>query len=156
MKKKSFKFFLLAGTVVVWGSIIYRIVTAVSGQGPANTYVAPPSPARISMTLPQKYILLMDYPDPFLKDEVTDTLPAVQSAPVVAPPPPPPIDVSFVQYAGMISNLDAPKKVALVIIHGQDKMVQQGEVVDEVKIKELKKDEIKVVYKGKMFVVKKT
>jgi len=157
MKNKYLKYLLITAVAGVWGTILYRVVSAMGdNKSPVVTSMERPM-AVISETGNRRYILVASYPDPFLKDMALPVEPVVQQVAVVpAAPPPPPIDVSFVQYMGMISNVDQPKnKVGLVSVQGKEEMVKEGDVVAEVRIKKILPSEVKVVYKGKEFVVRK-
>ena len=157
MKNKYLKYLLIAAVACVWGTILFRIVNAMGDKRPP-VISRNELPATISTEQGNRhYILVAQYADPFLKDVALPVeLMAQPLAAAVVAPPPPPVDVSFVQYMGMISNVNQPKnKVGLVSVQGKEEMVKEGDVVAEVKIKKILPSEVKVVYKGKEFVVKK-
>ena len=156
LKNKYVKYLLIAAVACVWGTILYRIAGAIGDSSPVVAQQTIPV-TDIPFQGTHHYILVAGYPDPFLKDNlpVMDTV-ATNALPAAAVTPPPPvIDISFVQYLGMISNIDHPKKVALVNVNGKEEMVKEGDVVGEVRVRKILPGELKVVYKGKEFVVKK-
>lgn len=156
MKNKYTKYLLLVGTVAIWGTIIWKIIDARSGDKQDAAYFKNPATVSLPVTKPANYILLEDYPDPFLKKEMeqTDTLLLTQQV-VPAAPAPPPVSVDFIQYHGMISNTDAPKKAAFASFHGEEKMIQAGDVITDVKIRTIQPASMTVEYKGKRFTIKK-
>lgn len=157
MKNKFVKYLLGGLMLVVWGTIIYRIVSTVNASEPQQSLVKQISATTTPIPSTERYILVNTYADPFIKDEQVETdsikLPATTSfQPNILPPPP---NVNFIQYLGMISNLDKRTRAALISIRGQDRMVRERDTTEGVCIKKILEKEIHVSYSAHEFIIKK-
>jgi hypothetical protein len=168
MENKYMKYGLIVVVIVVWGSIIFRVVGGISGPD-VPVSAGRPRPKVEAPVSREQYVLFADYPDPFVPEE--DSLDAVEtrkpggqaapytaSAPPVAvapKPAPPPTLQSFLQYMGMIGNPEKKLKIAIINLHGKELLVREKEKHDEVLIKKIDRDKIGVVYKGKYVEVEK-
>jgi len=155
---------LVCLAVFVWGAIIYRVVAGMSGPEsqviPVKKQTAAP-PARVS----DNFVLNADYPDPFIPE--ADTLSAIETkktvagpvTPVTAPPvvsaPPEPAVSSFLQYIGMIGNPGKKRRIAILSLHGKEILVKENEKKDGVLVKKIDGDRIRIVYKGKVYIIEK-
>lgn len=91
-------------------------------------------------------MLINQYPDPFLKTfepEIATTITKDTSFKKTLPPP---VDMSFIKYLGMISNIDKNRKVGMISVNGVDYMVGEGEEVAGVKVLKVKTDQVSIIY----------
>lgn len=150
---------LLSLVVGLWGYIIYKIFAAVSDedQGPRaaqKNFVQ--NASDLSFYNQKKTTaLLLNYPDPMLKNVVPDTVP---SAPVtaiasnyIAPPvqnyqPEPQINV---RYIGFIENLNDKKPTAIIAIMDKQYMMNIGDEQNGVKLTGIKQGQITIKAYGK-------
>lgn len=127
--KKKLTIPLLVLTLVLWGAILYRVLSGGSeaNVSAVNTQPAPKRAATV-MERPGSDSLLLNYQDPFLieaEEEQTDEeLVEAYDAYVEEEPY---IDWSQVQYLGSVTGGAA---VALVMINGQEYMLKAGDTVD--------------------------
>jgi len=158
MPPKTLKYILIIGVAVIWGIIIFRIITAQNEGAIKREVTAPPKSAQ---PIYDSFSLNADYPDPFLPD-TTLILPASQSkknnaaqiqtnAPIEQSKP----DINFIQYIGMISNPQKKIKVAIVQMHGREYLVREKEEFGEVTFLRIEKGGLSVLIKGKMYKINK-
>ena len=159
--KKKLTYALLAGSLLVWGLVFYKLFSYIGGgddslNGNNKIIVAPHI-----IEKEESYILVANYRDPFLgKMQVGPgndggLIVKKRSQPKVVKEPEKPIDLSFIAYSGMITNPTSKKKVALITIKGKQSMVAEGEVLDEVTFVKNFKDSIQISYLGKIAYVKR-
>jgi hypothetical protein len=157
MKNKKVTYLLGLLVILVWSTIIYRIVVATQGDDADSNL--PEHPARKAQY--NDYALkkdtgklLMNYRDPFGLQAEKDTVVHVsRSLPIsrltqqtIAKPT---INWSFLKYSGFVRNAGSKKLIALVTINGNSQMLNEGETKDQVKLLKNLKDSIKVSYQGK-------
>ncbi|WP_324760177.1 hypothetical protein [Sphingobacterium thalpophilum] len=159
MKNKAMTYVLLSLVVGLWGYIIYKIFAAVSDDNQAPR-TAQKSFAQNTGDLSyyrQKNTtaLLLNYPDPMLKNTNTPTLPvepAMQRpAEYTAPPvenyqPEPQVDV---RYIGFIENLNDKKPTAIVMIMDRQYMMNTGDQQGEITLTGIHQSHISIKANGK-------
>jgi hypothetical protein len=163
MNQKIVRYCLIAGVVLVWGLIIYRVIDGLSGDDTILPAALPPAKAALLADKSDSFNLIADYPDPFLPVEDsagarTGVTSAVTTQ-VVAPPPaplnntrPPDPDAykeGMIQYLGMISNPEKKIKVATVNIKGTEYLVKEGDKVMGIIIKKIEGERIIIVHRKK-------
>ncbi|KKO90743.1 MULTISPECIES: hypothetical protein [Sphingobacterium] len=159
MKNKAMTYILLSLVVGLWGYIIYKIFAAVSDddQGPRQAqknFVQ--NVSDLSFYNQKKTTaLLLNYPDPMLKNVVADTVPSAPVTPAVnnyvAPPvqsyqPEPQINV---RYIGFIENLNDKKPTAIVAIMDKQYMMNVGDEQHGVKLTAINQEQITIKAYGK-------
>ncbi len=166
MKQKKLKYILIGGTLLVWGTIIFRVVEGVSQGNPITNTSTPVANKPESVSPEEHYTLIADYPDPFIRD--TDTIEIISAPPVTdntfKPPPnqPPPgpspeeIAKNSVKYSGMISNPEKKIKLAIVNILGKDALLKVNDKSEGYTIKKIETNLLTVAYKGKIISISKT
>lgn len=152
-------YILLSLVVGLWGYIIYKIFVAVSDddQGPRQVqknFVQ--NVSDLSFYNQKKTTaLLLNYPDPMLKNVVADTVPSAPVTPAVnnyvAPPvqsyqPEPQINV---RYIGFIENLNDKKPTAIVAIMDKQYMMNVGDEQNGVKLTAINQGQIIIKAHGK-------
>jgi hypothetical protein len=122
MKDKVIKIFLGIAIIVIWGTIINRIM---DGNGDDGIIVPPKSVVNIQKTGIEQFSLLLDYGDPFLSTMIVQTASennVVDSSLFVLPTitqktkPKKIVRFPVVKYQGMSKNKNRLEAVALVNI----------------------------------------
>ena len=161
MNQKAIRYFLITGAVLIWGLIIYRVATAAGGDD------FPPVTAPVHAVAPDalpvdSFSLYANYPDPFIPDTGTviitptanTTTPLSPSAPAApGPPSPVKVDISFIQYHGMIYNPSKKLKTALMSIRGKETMLREKDSEGEITVRKIQGDRILFLYQHKMYTV---
>ncbi len=156
MTKKQKTFALLVTVVIVWGTIIYKIIDATS-TGDDTELPAPTSAVKEpynDYAIPKDTThLLLTYKDPFGLKKQKDT---VRVARVMTqkihkePVPKAATNWNFIRYSGYINNPGSKKTVALLSINGRSVMLSEGESAESVKLIKNMRDSIKVSYNGQI------
>jgi len=162
--KKVFTYLLLAGSLVVWGLVIYKVVSVMGGteQVPLGNNKLPSAHHVIENE--ESYEIIGNYRDPFLGtirgsifsengNSITGAGKKTKKVKVVEPEKP--LDLSFISYSGMITNPATKKKVALVTINGNQSMVAEGQTIDDVQVLKNFKDSIQILYQGRTACINK-
>lgn len=172
MKNKSVTYLLLAVVAVVWGLIVWKII---SHYGDEGTITAIQQSTKIDIrnsNHDSTYRLELNYPDPFLRgntagitergnnDQQVFTnqqrsttvrkIKVEKSKPVITPPEV--IDWSFLKYIGLIGNRNSTQKIGLVTIHNKDHVIKEKEVFEGVSIVRIGKDSLYIDYKNQKHV----
>ncbi|MGY3214545.1 hypothetical protein [Mucilaginibacter sp. HD30] len=154
MKNKKFTYLLGLLVLFVWGIIIYRIFDTVAGgegdftpvqhvgeQKNSNDYSVPADTTR----------LLLNYKDPFKLTKQPDTAVKriTQTVEVKPSIPKPPFSWNFVRYSGYTRSSGSKKLLAVMSINGQPAILQEGEMVADIKLIKNYQDSVKVTFKGR-------
>jgi hypothetical protein len=164
MKPKISKYLLIAGVALVWGLIIYRVVSGFDNDGPAIP-IQPITNSFEQVVKKDSFTLIADYPDPFLGDEedilksiAREVLPVISSEPQTPAPvtePPQPEDISFIQYKGMIVNSETKAKAAIVGIREAEYVLRENEQSADIILKIIEPFQITIIYKKKKYRIPK-
>jgi hypothetical protein len=155
MKNKKMLYILIPATLVVWGLIIYKIM---SGLDKDENKAAKPqlSAAVTNETVSDTFSINPTYRDPFLgktiKPVTVSTSPVKQVAvPVVRPQ----LQWPAIVYSGTIANKNLKKEMVLIQINGQEYMMRQGEKVNDVELFKIYKDSIEVHFSKEKKIIHK-
>lgn len=163
MKNKAGVSFLVLVVVVVWGLIIYRVVSAASDEDARHFTIqptVPKEPLNDYALVKDTATLRLNYRDPFSQDVQKDTaeLPVSQLTahqpllPVPkalsALPQKPVVNWNLIRYAGFIRNPHTKKLLALLSIGGKSLMLSEGEAADQVKLLKNLKDSVRITYQN--------
>jgi hypothetical protein len=174
MKNKKMLYVLLPAVVLIWGMIAYRIVQSLEGE----ILVKPASGSRHDkieeQTTDESYVLLTDYPDPFLSNPIKKSkdrifpfpqapMPqqsrSISATPVHSPSPlvVPPVTVHWpeVAYLGVIENKAKKTKVALLKVAGQEVLLRAGALHQGVRVTSIFRDSIGLAFQGEGRTVRK-
>lgn len=173
MNQKKVRYFLTGGVALVWGLIIYRVIAGLSQDDElppiSNAGIRPVSQAPVN----DSFVLIADYPDPFLVDEDTvagaavlavsqsgnaqanNQQPAQASINTAAPAAPVGYVEGTIQYMGSISNPDKKLTIATITLKGKELFVKEKEKVEEYTIVKILPESLEFIYKGKKVVVRK-
>ena len=159
MKNKAMVYFLGFMVAIIWGVIIYRIISALNKEDdPVMPAVVSPmkkEPMDDRMLVRDTGSLRLNYRDPFGQakaEKDTVQLPVRQLIRPVGTQtfrplaPKPAINWNFIKYSGYIRNPRNKKLIALVNINGKSLMMSEGESAEQVKILKNLKDSIKVSF----------
>lgn len=164
MNQKVLRYVLLTGVFVVWGVIFYKVMAALGEEENfPKTLLSAPDTTEYSLKK-DTFSLLANYADPFLpigsletpdssdtdplknNSAVTQVQPAINPQPVL-----PLVDISFIQYLGMIANIERKTKTAMISIRGKETVAKEKDIIEDIEIKSISATKIAVVYKGKKF-----
>lgn len=158
MKNKKHIYFLIPAVALVWGLIIYKVISGVSSGDPSNQQINKVVASDVIEVKPNEpYTLALNYDDPFGKISKTTVKKTTRTKVSTAKKPAkkvekPEIDLSKYKYQGMIQNAGSKQKIALVSVNNEIKMVKEGDLIDEYKVVEIKKDAIQMkLNKGKVY-----
>lgn len=151
LKNKKALYILLPVNILVWGFFVYRFLSLYEG-GPEMapiTNSALVETETASDTI--KYVLSLNYKDPFLKDvklskpfstgQAVQSLPQPKPKPVPAPEPVKKVTPD-IKYLGMIKNSDKGVSTALVSFNGRPLLVKPNDVVEGIAFKQFNKDSL--------------
>lgn len=164
MNPKISKYILVAGVTLVWGLIIFRVVSGFNNDAPAIPIQSTPGSFE-QFIKKDSFTLIADYADPFLGD-AEDSLQVIprDALPVISQeqqPPPPvtaqpqPEDISFIQYKGMIVNSETKAKAAIVGIHDAEYVLKENEQSGDITLKKIEPFKITIIYKRKKYRIPK-
>lgn len=160
MKNKKFTYLLGALVLIVWGIIIYRIFDTVAA-GAEDDFI-PVQNAKEQKVFNDYSVaadttrLLLNYKDPFRLTKQPDTLvKTIQQAVAVSPlVKKPAFSWNFVRYSGYTRSAGSKKLLAVMTINGQSAILQEGEIVADVKLVKNYQDSVKVTFRGKTGYIK--
>jgi hypothetical protein len=154
MKNKSTTYILLAGTLVIWFLIFYRVFAGINSEDIAKYEL----PIKKITQVPaekqeEKFILLGNYRDPFLgatsmslQNSTTSSgnsssrsFGKIKKAEVKKDET---IDWSFIHYIGIVNNRTTMKEVGLLAIAGKEYMVNEKDEINQVTIIKKERDSI--------------
>ncbi len=164
MNQKPVKYLLIAGVVLVWGLIIYRVV---DGMNPDDNIPA----IKAANTLTTAYVapadsftLIADYTDPFIPGSDSVDAEALMDKPVTPPPPPPPVvnkppvdtyKEGTIQYSGMISNPQKKIKLGTITLNGKEMLVREKDKVEGYVIQKISAETTIIKYKNKNITIQR-
>ncbi|HET6227837.1 MAG TPA: hypothetical protein VFF27_16250 [Bacteroidia bacterium] len=158
MKNKKMLLVLIAGTLIVWGLIIYKIIAGIHSDD--DSIVLQHAETVIKEeTLPDTFSIDPTYRDPFLgkiqnREVVYDEQPAqprVVSKPIVTPTAAWPT----VAYHGIIKNSKLKKEMILLEVNGQEHMVKIGEIIEGILLSKAYRDSVEVQFSKEKKIIHK-
>lgn len=160
MKGKKNLYFLIPAVCFIWGVIIYRIVDFSSGS--ENPIVRGIQHSELkNNSAEERFTPSFNYPDPFLKKRpstgfansrrrseeiVSDPLETLQTAN-------PPIKV---QYKGYVKDSGVRKRLALLVIEGEEVFLGVGESHHEILLRQVYADSVMVTWQGQSLVIRQS
>ncbi|WP_419699005.1 hypothetical protein [Mucilaginibacter sp. NFX135] len=156
MKNKKINYLLGLLVVIIWGSIIYRVVAALNGDSDL-----PPPQAKPRETYNDRALtsdtahLHTGYRDPFGQIKLRDTAGSIpvkklvlSSVNVSRPAAKPLINWDMISYRGFIRNPGSKKLIAIMMVNGKPVMLAEGERSGAVKLLRNLRDSVSVEYQG--------
>ena len=160
MKNKALTYVLGILVIAVWGTILFRVFGAFSGDNNdipviANTFK---KESFDDYTVPKDTTkLLLNYRDPFgiEKPDTDEVISKKEGRRTAVQIQSPKIQTNwgFIKYSGYIRNPNTKKLLAMVSINGKESMMSEGETSDQVKLLKNLKDSIKISYQGNTTVI---
>jgi hypothetical protein len=156
MNNKYFKYFLLAGVLIVWGIIGVRIVNGFHGD---------PKPQLISLDTEKisyamhedTFSIQADYSDPFVAETNTETEVGKSRHDMIKPSialkatP----DYSFIKYVGLISGMSRKGRIAIINFKGNDIMIKEKGKVEDFRLRRIQKKELTFDHLGLTIKIKR-
>ena len=134
MKNKKNIYFLLPAVLIVWGILIYKVVSGLNPSEQHSQAIEPTgqfTPKSFKKT--ETFTIKADYRDPFLgtlqKKKTTKT--KRKTSPVVEEES---IPFPNIIYKGIISPKNKNEKVFLIIVNGQQHLFKSNTTFSEVKL----------------------
>ena len=154
MKNKKLNYFLGVAVVLIWGSIIFKIFKAVSGDDlPISNMATAEKRDTVNYELAGQDTakLNLNYRDPFSEkkaEPVEIPVSELVHKPVIAKPVKTAINWDVIRYSGFVRNQGSKKLIAMISINGRQLMMSEGETLEKVKLLKNLKDSIKVSFEG--------
>lgn len=155
MKNKKSLYVLLPAAGLLWGYIVYLVVSGMGGGGNIARPQGQPMAIPDSLVLGQdSFSLSLDYEDPFLKKTkpvIVNNTP--KRAPTASPKPnkvaeTPSVNWPTINYGGSITGAGSRKEVVILIIGNEEVLAKEGDVHKGVKINHIAPQAIGLEYKG--------
>lgn len=156
MNKKILTGIMLLLVAGIWGYVGYNFF----GGGPSgddDVYIEEVNTQEITpIRMGKQEKLLLNYPDPFLKDEArpavsikkTSTQP-VKTTPVKKEEKTvvPAYAWPNITYRGLIQNKTQPDKmIGVIVVNGQEKIIRKGEKIDELVVSNMEKGKVELAH----------
>lgn len=157
MKGKPLNIILFITLFVIWGMIIFRFLS--NGDMDDEIYLPETNTITSKIVLAEDdYIVDGNYRDPFLGRRSHSYLAPNKPTPVTSIQKKPknlkpplaivPTDWSFIVYRGEFKTKKHDGMVGLVEINKKDRIVKEGDILDQVTFKKIYKDSIQVTFKN--------
>jgi hypothetical protein len=164
MKNKKLLYILIPITLLVWGLIVYRIVGAMQGEETLSNFSPVVYTKPESENILDTFSISGNYPDPFLRKNLTHTTPVnnsqtqpqknVPKQPTVQPIKNNPLSVlPKIAYLGIIKNQKQNKQIALIQINDNLNNMKLGDKIEGVELLKVFKDSIIVVFQKQKITV---
>lgn len=141
MKNRKLLYFLLPAVAVIWGVIIYRVISFLSHDAREQIISEKSSKNRNSSAISDTFSLLLKYPDPFGLTSVGGQgtqLKTNKQSPLWP----------SVTFYGAISTGNGQARFASVRINGNEAIMKRGDTFGGIKLLAVKGSGIRVSYKG--------
>jgi hypothetical protein len=157
MKSKKLVYALLILALIIWGVIIYRVVTTLKKDKPALLPVNKKQVIIKNETGAKDFEIVADYRDPFLGTQVRKEIAKINTT---AKPKQKMIPVSNLQwpqikFGGIIKNQQSKHPLALVTINGKEKIIKEKETVLELTLSKIYRDSAEFIYKNEKRIIRK-
>lgn len=161
MKKNRTNILLIGIVIAIWGIVIYRIISGMKNvDSPINEIVSTGFGfENKNTTTKDTFSLHKNTRDPFLGKNPVVLLKSNQNKNNAIKPniqkPVTEIPKPDIKYLGMIKNNSNEKQMALVRINGQQKRMNPGEEIENMKLLKIFKDSCLFSYGKEKLIVKK-
>ena len=150
MKNKRALYVLLPLMIVIWGIIFYRIFSYVNKETINSIGNNDIKAAMIdSSSVVDTFSIVAKYRDPFLQTAYVNERKTMLTKPPAKPiekVEAPPVIWPSIHYGGMVKNQQSNKAFALVRINEKDNLMKPGDELQGVKLMNMSKDSIEVIY----------
>ena len=151
MKNKKAIYFLLPLVLIIWGLIIYRIVSGSASDNYVQS-AAVNIPLKLNQEKVDTFSIYADYSDPFLDyiwefdDSGSDEEAVVEEIVPVIEKPPIIINWPKISFGGIVKNQKSNKQVIIINIGEVGHLMKAGDVVSGVTLKKVFNDSIQVSF----------
>lgn len=163
MKDKKVTYFLIPLVAIVWGILIYKIISGISSNdSEINAPITKINIPEENVLNVDTFELLVNYRDPFLgknnRDETSSSdaknIVKTKPAKTVVKPIIPIKQFNFIEYNGQITN-KGKNKVAILTISNESKLLNEGEKFQDFRLDKIYEDSIKIFYENQYVIIKK-
>ena len=158
MKNKKIAYLLLPLVIFIWGAIAYKIIRNYLGNNSPEILFNQNENIIQSKNKIDTFSLLLNYPDPFLKNQVASNYQPSNNNPQKTTTNKTttannkkennPVKWPTILYCGNIKNKNNNKICSIIKINGTENIMYVGEVCNEVRLVKVFKDSVIVNYKN--------
>ena len=150
MRNKKTLYILLPAVVLIWGLVFYKIFSGIN-KTPENTFKQPIKKNTNAANEKNDTIqLIANYRDPFLgapamkSKKITDVNQLMKNNPFLVGI----INWPDIKYGGIINNKNKNKTIVLMSINNRSYLVSKGDTLKEIKVKDIFRDSIQLIYRN--------
>lgn len=163
MKNKKLSWILLPGVLAIWAAIGWQVYAAMKSDDEAvNEQSLEQIAPTTKSVVPDTFVLLLDYRDPFLDDVVRKTPPpnsqsknAISVAKKTLPPPTPAATWPTLSYSGLVRHSGSERSVGFLSVNGNSHFVKTGDIVEGLRVGKVWKDSVEVVMGKETKIIRK-
>jgi len=161
--KKPLVYVLGAAVCCIWGLILFRIFAPKEPESEMLSAERKNIKSRESLPkqFPDTFRLQLNYPDPFTgeqtkaKDTAQLKRPDSRNQGIAALPVAPPANpLDQLKYLGYVADGKGGRRVGIISMNGQEKMLKEGDTLQKIKIIKIGKDVVTVGYGGRIKTLK--
>jgi len=159
MKNKKLVYILLPVAILIWGGIIFKIISYYFDKNTPDIVMTDNTMMNFPKNAIDTFSLLLNYPDPFLKSMAVFSNPGNVSyqrnnskstvglnnrntKEIVK------VNWPAIVYGGIIKNKESKKTCSIVKINGVEHIMSVGDVYNDVHLLKLYKDSVVVSFKN--------
>jgi hypothetical protein len=155
MKNKKLMYILLPLAIIIWGLIIYKIISNYTGDDDTGIVSNNNKTNALPVNIADTFSLILNYPDPFLKGEVQVTNYTKTVQPQVnynktrttgKTKEIKKVNWPLIVYGGIIKNKANNKTCSIIKINNIEYIMSVGDVCKDVKLIKTYKDSVLVMY----------
>lgn len=151
--KKNKTFILLIVTLVIWSIIGYQIYISLFSK-PDRAVIIPSARTVNEKEAPVDYKLILNYPDPFLKNQVSKKTQEIR--PKIAKPASEkieqlvPLDWGKIVFYGILKNNSSTHIIASLSYNGNDYFVAKGDMIGSIQVHHITPDSVGLLQNGEL------
>ncbi len=151
MKNTKITYLLIGIVILIWGIIVFRLVSTVTDDHTTKTKYSN-NIARKEKEINENYKLKLNYRDPFLGKSYKKELPKrkIIKKPIITVPT---INLDGIQLKGVIRN--NKHKIAIVNFNGQEQLIKEGDTYNNIRFVKYYNDSIVLMVGKTRSVLKK-
>lgn len=149
MKNKKLLYVLIPVTLLIWGLIIQKVFSVVSGNDNGTPKQELTQITEEHFEMNDTFSINPIYRDPFKAIEqkkIASSTSSIQIKKITSPVKPLPNKWPSIVYGGIIKNQKSSKQLVLVSVNGQSNMMKTGEQLNDIQLLRVFKDSIEVKY----------
>ena len=139
-KNKKVTYLLISLVGLIWGLLFYKIYSNFGEKRIAKKIISQPSTKVEEITKDSTYTLSLNYPDPFLK--------GIRQSDISAKNPVKAIIINWppIEFRGLLAGKTKKENTGLLKIQNSNLLAKCGMVYSEIKVLEITKDSIFLMY----------